>query len=56
MFLLSGKIKIGRGERSFSKEIEAETENAARDKLYALFGSQNGVIRSKIIIEKVEKK
>ncbi len=50
-----GKIRLGRGERKFSKTVEAETENAAREKAYALFGSYNGVKRTRMEIEKVEK-
>jgi ribosomal protein L20A (L18A) len=52
---VSGKIKLGRGERRFSKVVDAETENAAREKAYALFGSNNGVKRSCMEIERVEK-
>jgi ribosomal protein L20A (L18A) len=52
---VSGMIKLGRGERRFSKSVEAESENAAKEKTYALFGSLNGVKRSRITIEKVEK-
>jgi ribosomal protein L20A (L18A) len=55
MFNVSGKITLGTGQRTFSRKIEAETENAARHMAYALFGSQNGVKRNKIIIDKVEK-
>jgi ribosomal protein L20A (L18A) len=52
---VSGKIRLGRGERKFTKNVEADTENAARERTYALFGSLNGVKRSKIDIERVEK-
>ncbi|MEW6749311.1 MAG: 50S ribosomal protein L18Ae [Candidatus Micrarchaeota archaeon] len=55
LFNVSGKITLGIGERTFSKEIEAESESAAKHKAYALFGSNNGVKRNKVIIEKVEK-
>ncbi len=54
-FNVSGKITLGSEERPFSKEIEAETENAARHRAYAVFGSANGVKRNKIKIDKVEK-
>jgi len=50
-----GKIRLGRGERKFTKHVEAETENSAREKAYALFGSFNGVKRTNIEIERVEK-
>lgn len=55
MFKVSGKITLGIGERIFSKDIEAESENSAKHKTYALFGSANGISRNKVKIEKVEK-
>lgn len=54
-FKVSGKITLGSQERSFTKVIEAESENKAKHLTYALFGSVNGVKRSKVKIEKVEK-
>lgn len=50
-----GNIVLGKAERKFVKNVEAATENAAREKTYALFGSQNGTKRSKVRIERVEK-
>lgn len=50
-----GTIKLGKGERKFVKHVEASTENAAKEKMYALFGSHNGVKRSRIKIDRVEK-
>ncbi|MFN7991079.1 MAG: 50S ribosomal protein L18Ae [Candidatus Micrarchaeia archaeon] len=55
MFTVSGKIVLGREERPFSKKVEAQSENAAKQKTYALFGSVNGVKRNKVSIDKVEK-
>ncbi|MFA6530721.1 MAG: 50S ribosomal protein L18Ae [Candidatus Micrarchaeia archaeon] len=52
-FTVSGFINIGE-KRKFVKEIEAPTENAARNKIYALFGSQNGIKRSAVQIGKIE--
>lgn len=52
-FIISGSMNIGE-VRKFVKEVEAPTENAAKEKLYALLGSQNGLQRSKIKIDKVE--
>jgi len=52
-YIVSGKIKL-KEMRTFAKEIEAPSENAAKNIVYGLFGSQNKLIRSKIIIEKVE--
>lgn len=55
MFTVSGKIVLGQEERVFSKKVDAPSENAAKHKTYALFGSVNGVKRNKIKIDKVEK-
>lgn len=55
-FTILGNIKLGKEKRKFTKTVTAESENAAKDKVYALFGSQNGVKRSMIKIEKIEKK
>jgi len=54
-YKVSGKITLGRQERSFTKTVEAPSENAARHRTYAVFGSVNGVTRGRIKIEKVEK-
>ena len=54
-FTVNGTIVLGTEQRTFSKKVEAASENAARQKVYALFGSVNGVKRSKVKIEKVEK-
>ncbi len=54
-FTVSGKVTLGREEREFAKKVEAPSENAAKEKTYALFGSVNGVKRNKVKIEKVEK-
>jgi ribosomal protein L20A (L18A) len=54
-YKVSGKISLGSEERTFTKVVDAESENDAKHKAYALFGSTNGVKRNKIKIEKVEK-
>lgn len=54
-FVVSGKISMGIEERAFTKTLEAESENAARQKAYSLLGSNNGIPRNKIKIDKVEK-
>lgn len=54
-FTASGKIKLGKEFRVFSIIVDAKSENAAKHKTYSLFGSHNGLKRSKVIIEKVEK-
>jgi ribosomal protein L20A (L18A) len=55
LFNVSGKITLGTEVRTFTKQVEAQTENAAKHRTYAVFGSVNGVKRNKIKIEKVEK-
>ncbi len=55
MWSVFGKIKLGKGERKFSKQVEAKSERDAREKAYSLFGSLNGVKRSCVSIERVEK-
>ncbi len=55
MFNVSGKISLGNTERTFSKQVDAESEGDAKHKVFALFGSTNGVRRNKVKIEKVEK-
>ena len=54
-FTVNGTIMLGTEQRTFSKKVEAASENAAKQKVYALFGSVNGVKRNRIKIEKVEK-
>ena len=54
-FKVSGKITLGKSQRTFEKVVEAPSEAAAQHKVYALFGSTNGVARNKVSIEKVEK-
>lgn len=54
-YRISGMMKIGRENRKFKKEVEAGTENFALQKVYMLLGAANGLPRSKIKVEKVEK-
>ena len=53
-YSVSGKMKLGPEERKFAKKVEAKSENDAKEKLYSLLGSVNGLQRSMIKIEKVE--
>lgn len=53
-FKFSGNIEQGRGENPFTREVEAESMEHARDKLYAELGSEHSVPRSKIEIEDEE--
>jgi ribosomal protein L20A (L18A) len=56
IFELEGKVRLGNEERKFRKSLEAESENAARNKLFSLFGSVNGVNRNAVKIESVKKR
>lgn len=53
-FLVSGEVGLNEW-RKFSKEVEAETPAAARERVYALFGANNRVKRSKVKISSVTK-
>jgi len=54
-FIISGELNLYKGKRTFSKEVEAPSENAARNKVYALFGSDNGLTRNKVTIASIAK-
>ncbi len=54
-FTVSGTVDIPNGTRKFSKEVEAKSERHAKDVVYSLFGSSNGVKRNKVRIESVSK-
>ena len=54
-FRINGEIKLGSEHRKFSKEIDAQTENHAKELIYALFGSQSGIKRVNIKIAGIEK-
>jgi len=49
-FRISGRFRMGRDWQPFSKELAAEDEPAAREKLLSLLGSQHGVPRKYIAI------
>ena len=44
-FKLSGKFKLGSQIREFNKEISAETDEQAREKLLSIFGSKHRLPR-----------
>jgi len=54
-FKISGTMRLGRETRKFSKEIDAGTENYAVEMAYMTLGAANGIPRSKIKIENIEK-
>ena len=54
-FKVDGEIKIGSEQRVFTKEIEAKSENHAKELIYALFGAQNGIKRVNVKIAEIKK-
>ena len=53
-FSVDGEIKL-KDWRKFSKKVDAPTVNAAKQKVYSLFGSNNRLKRSLIKISSVNK-
>jgi ribosomal protein L20A (L18A) len=54
-FEFSGEIQLGNHAQPFNREIEAESEKHAEDKLYSELGSEHSVSRSKIKLEEEER-
>lgn len=54
-FSVSGIVEIPNGKRNFTREVEAKSERHAKEKVFAEFGSANGVNRNKVKIESVSK-
>jgi len=54
-FVLSGNIRIGQRTEKFTKTVEAKDEAEAKERTFALFGSEHGTKRRWINIEKVAK-
>jgi ribosomal protein L20A (L18A) len=52
-FIVEGKFKNGRTDRNFTKEIEAENENRARELAFQAIGSDHHISRSRIQIKSV---
>ena len=50
-FEFSGEIQLGNHAQPFDREIEAESEKHAKDKLYSELGSEHSVPRSRITVE-----
>ena len=50
----SGRIEVGRETQPFTRQIEAESNKHAEDKLYAELGSEHEIARSHIDVEEVE--
>ena len=54
-FVFRGWFEKGKRKMKFTKEIEAENEKLALEKLYSVIGSNHKVKRVKIHVEEVEK-
>jgi large subunit ribosomal protein LX len=54
-YTLSGNVRIGQRTEKFTKTVEAKDEPSAKELVYTLFGSEHGVKRRWVNIEKVEK-
>ena len=54
-FRITGEMKAGAGIRKFTKEVEAKSENHAKELIYALLGSQNGLKRTNVKIAGIAK-
>src|SRR2546422_9828657 len=53
-FRISGRFRMGRSWQPFSKELAAQDEAGAREKLFSILGSQHGVPRKYVSIAGVE--
>ena len=52
-FRISGRFRMGRAWQRFSKEVAANDEAAAREKVLSLLGSQHGVPRKYVALDTV---
>lgn len=52
-FRISGRFRMGRDWQAYSKEVAADDEAAARERLLSILGSQHGVARKYIEIRDV---
>ncbi|SNR24177.1 50S ribosomal protein L18Ae [Halorubrum vacuolatum] len=52
-YTVSGRFQSRDGDQVFTKEIEAENESLARERLYTLIGSQHNRKRTQIEIDEV---
>ena len=52
-YTVSGRFQSREGYQAFTKEIEAENEDLARERIYTNVGSQHNRKRAQIEIEEV---
>jgi len=53
-YIVSGMLDLPKGRRAFKREVEASSEQHAKELTYAFFGSKNGLKRTKVKIEQVK--
>jgi len=54
-FEISGTFRVGGKNQKFTREVPAKDEAEARERIYALFGSEHGCKRRWIEIAEVKK-
>ena len=52
-YTVSGRFQRRDGRQPFERTVEAENDAVARERTYALFGSQHGLKRGQVDIEEV---
>jgi large subunit ribosomal protein LX len=52
-FQVTGSFKAGRSWERFTKKITSNNEKNAAEKLYSLIGSEHGLKRNRIRIERI---
>jgi ribosomal protein L20A (L18A) len=53
-FIVEGKIKVGKENQRFVKEIEAASKERATELAYQRLGADHGLKRTQVGIEKVD--
>lgn len=53
-FEIKGEFDLGNKTQEFLREVEADSENLAVEKLYCLLGSSHGLRRAEIAINKIK--
>ncbi|PJA17299.1 MAG: 50S ribosomal protein L18a [Candidatus Diapherotrites archaeon CG_4_10_14_0_2_um_filter_31_5] len=54
LFDVQGKIKNGKNEKKFLKQVSSLNENTAIEKIFGLFGSKNKIKRRDVEINEVK--
>ena len=54
-YTVSGNFRVAEKMKHFDREIEASSDDDARERIFALFGSEHGTKRRWIEIKKVSK-